>query len=152
MSNNSSVGVIPGLALRYGLIVGPIILVGAAGIGYLVAGVPGLISGAIGGALTFLFMGLTAGSILVGVRATRGDSTNPVFYAIVLGVLMLKFVVFIVLLLLLRGQEWLQPAVLGVSMIVAVVGSLAVDVLAFMRARVPYADVALPGEQGSDRS
>lgn len=150
---SSSVAVIPRLALRYGLILAPIILVGAAGIGYLVAGVPGLLSGAIGGALTFVFMGFTAASFLIGVRATRGDSTNPLFYGIVLGVLLLKFVVFIVAILLLRGQEWLQPGVLGVSMIVAVVGSLAVDVLAFARARVPYTDVELPGAGSTpDRS
>jgi hypothetical protein len=112
-----------------------------------VAGVPGLVSAVIGAVLTAVFMGLTAGSILIAVRVTKGDSTNPVFYGIVLGVLTLKLVVFIVLILVLRGQDWLQPAVLGVSMIVAVAGSLAVDILAFVRARVPYVDVDLPGSK-----
>ncbi len=130
-----------------------ILLIGGAGIGFLVAGVPGLLSGVIGGVLTAVFMGLTAGSILIGVRITRGDTTSPVFYGIVLGVLAFKLIVFVVLILLLRGQDWLQPAVLGVSMIVAVLGSLGVDMLAFVRARVPYVDVELPGSASpSDRS
>jgi hypothetical protein len=144
---SSSIAIIPRLAVRYGLILTAVLLVGGSVIGYLVAGVPGLVSAVIGAVLTAVFMGLTAGSILIAVRVTKGDSTNPVFYGIVLGVLTLKLVVFIVLILVLRGQDWLQPAVLGVSMIVAVAGSLAVDILAFVRARVPYVDVDLPGSK-----
>jgi hypothetical protein len=140
----NSVAIIPRLAIRYGLILTAVLLVGGSVIGYLVAGTPGLLSAVIGAVLTAVFMGLTAGSILIGIRVTKGDSTNPVFYGIVLGVLTLKLVVFIVLILVLRGQDWLQPAVLGVSMIVAVIGSLTVDIMAFVRARVPYVDVELP--------
>lgn len=144
----SSVAIIPRLALRYGLVLTAILLVAGGGIGYLVAGTPGMLSGVIGGVLTAAFMGLTAGSILLAIRITRGDSTSPAFYGIVLGTLVVKIVVFIVLIVVLRGQEWLQPAVLGVSMLAAVIGSLTVDVLAFVRARVPYVDVELPPAQG----
>jgi hypothetical protein len=145
----SPVAIIPRLAIRYGLVLTAVLLVAGSVIGYLVAGVPGLLSGLIGAGLTAVFMGFTAGSLLLGVRATRGDTTSPAFYGIVLGVLAAKLIVFVILIVSLRGADWLEPAVLGVSMIAAVIGSLAVDVLAFVRARVPYVDVELPGEGSS---
>lgn len=143
----SNVALIPRLAVRYGLVMTAVVLVLGGGIGYLVAGLPGLASGLVGAGLTALFMGLTAVSMLIGVRVVGGDTTNPLFYGIILGVLTLKLAVFVIVMLLLRGADWLNPAVLGVSIIAAVAGSLAVDVLAFLRARVPYTDVELPGPE-----
>ncbi len=149
----SSIAIIPKLAIRYGLILTAVLLVGGSVIGYLVAGVPGLVSAVIGAVLTVVFMGFTAGSILLAVRVTKGDSTNPAFYGIVLGTLTLKLVVFIVLIFILRGQDWLQPTVLGVSMIVAVVGVADRRHPRLREGEVPYVDVELPGQpEPSDRS
>jgi drug/metabolite transporter (DMT)-like permease len=139
-------------ALRYGIIVAIAVGVVAGVIGVLVAGVPGLVSGLLGAALAAVFLGLTAVSMLVGGRLAKGDGTNPVFYGVVLGALVLKLIVFLVLALSLRGQTWLSPGVFAFSAIAAVLGSLIGDMVAYARARVPYAsDVRLPGDDDGPR-
>jgi hypothetical protein len=140
------------LALRYGAIFAVAVAIGAGSIGFLVAGTPGLIGGLLGAALSAVFLGLTAGSMLVAGRVAKGDSTNPVFFGIVIGVWLLKLIVFIVVEVLLRGQPWFDPLVFFFAIVVVVIGSLVLDAVAMYRARVPYvSDVALPGETGQNR-
>lgn len=135
------------LALRYGAIATAIVAIGGGLIAWLAGGVPGLIGALVGAALAAVFLGLTTVSMLVAGRVTRGDSTNPVFFAIVLGALGLKFLLFLVFAIWLRGQTWLDPGAFAFTAIAAVIGSLAADVIAFLRARVPYvSDVRLPGD------
>jgi len=63
----------------------------------------------------------------------------------VMGGWILKFVVFIVILLVLRGQPWIEPQVFFVAAVVSVLASLAVDVVVMVRMRVPHvSDVTLP--------
>ena len=136
------------LALRYGAILTAAMLLVGGVIGYLVAGMPGLVGALIGAGLTAILMGLSAASFLLAVRVSKGDPLNPLFYAIVLGASALKIVAFLVIMLTLRGVPFIDPRVMFVSVIVAVAGSLVVDVLAFARARVPYvSNVELPGGQ-----
>ncbi|MGV8859386.1 hypothetical protein [Rhodoglobus sp.] len=136
-----------GRALAYGAILTVAIALAGSVIGYLVAGTPGLISALIGAGLTALFMAFTAGTIVVASRATNGDSSSTLFFGIVLGAWLLKFVVFIAILVVLRGQPFLEPLVFFFAILAAVIGSLVVDVLAFVRARESYVPgVKLPGE------
>jgi hypothetical protein len=80
-------------------------------------------------------------------KVTHGDGTSPVFFGVVLGVWLLKLVVFVVVAIWLRGQSWMDPTVFFGAVIVAVIGSLIADIVAYQRARVPYvSDVRLPGE------
>ncbi len=134
--------------LRYGAILAVgVALVGGV-VGLVVAGGPGLVGALLGAVASALFLALTAVSVLVAGRATHGDLLHPAFFAIVLGSWILKFVLFLVLGLWLRDQEWLQPVAFFVAVIVSVVGSLVVDVVAIQRSRMPYAsDVSLPGER-----
>jgi hypothetical protein len=131
-------------SLRYGAGVAVVVALVGAGIGWLVAGGPGLAGGLLGAALSAVFLGLTAASILVGGRAAKGDLTSPAFFGILLGVWTLKLVLFFVLSLWLRTQDWIDPGVFGLTAIGAVLGLLVADVVAFQRSRVPL-DVALPG-------
>ena len=134
-------------ALRYGGILALAVAVVAGVVGLLVAGLPGLFGGLFGAALAAVFLGLTAGSMLFAGRVTKGDTTSPTFFGIVLGVWLLKLVVFLVAAILFRGIDWIDPYVFFLAVIVAVMGSLVADVVAFLRARVPYvSDVVLPGE------
>lgn len=138
--------------LARALVYGGILTVGIAilgsVVGYFVAGGPGLVSGLIGAGLTALFMGFTALSILLAARVSKGEASSTLFFGIVLGVWLLKFVVFIVVLVLLRNQPFIEPLVMLVAIIAAVIGSLVVDVIAYVGARVPYVgDVALPGDK-----
>jgi hypothetical protein len=136
------------LALRYGAILTAAMLVVGGVVGYLVAGVPGLLGALIGAGVTAILMGLTAASFLLAVRVTKGDPLHPGFYGIVLGSSAVKLVVFLVIMITLRGVPFIDPRVMFVAVIVAVAGSLVVDVLAFARARVPYvSNVELPGGQ-----
>lgn len=135
-------------ALRYGAIVAIAVAVVAGGIGLAVAGLPGLLGGLGGAALAAVFLGLTAASMLIAGRVTKGDTGGPAFFGIVLGVWALKFIVFIVVALLFRGQAAVDPYVFFFAVIAAVIGSLVADVVAFITARVPYvSDVVLPGEE-----
>lgn len=139
-----------GRALAYGAILTVGIAVVGSLIGFLVAGSSGLVSALIGAGLTALFMALTAGSIVIASRATNGDPSSTLFFGIVLGAWLLKFIVFIAILVILRGQPFLEPLVFFFAILAAVIGSLVVDVLAFVRARESYVPgVSLPGDDSS---
>ena len=143
-----------GRALVYGAILTIGIAIVGSIIGYLAAGVPGLVSALIGAGLTALFMGFTALSIVIASRVTKDEPSSTLFFGIVLGMWLLKFVVFIVILVLLRDQPWIDPLVMFFAILAAVIGSLVVDVVAFLRSRVPYVgDIPLPGdvERSSDK-
>ena len=56
-------------------------------------------------------------------------------------------VVFIVLIVLLKDQPWIQTQVLFLTVVVAVIGTLVVDVVVIARSRMPYvSDISLPTE------
>ena len=132
-------------SLKWPAIAIGILAVLGAVVGYLVSGVSGLVSGLLGAAMWLVFLALTSVSIHVATRATKDDPGSPLFFGIVLGSWVLKLVLFVVLSIWLRAQPWLDPTVFFVTVIIAVVGSLVFDVIAFQRARVPYVgDVELP--------
>ena len=138
-------------ALRYGAILALAVAVVAGAIGLLVAGVPGLLGGLFGSLLAAVFLGLTAGIMLFAGRVAKGDTTGPTFFGIVLAAWFLKLVVFVIAAIVFGRLHWVDPYVFFFSVIAAVIGSLVADIVAFLRARVPYvSDVVLPGEsQGS---
>jgi hypothetical protein len=109
-------------------------------VGGLVAGVDGVLSALVGTAMAAVFLGITSVSIAAASRATGFDMFSPVFFVIVLGGWLLKFVLFLVLAILTKGQPWVQPVVLFLCIVAAVIGSLAVDVIVVARSRQPYID------------
>lgn len=131
--------------LVYGsFLAGGIALVGAV-IGGLVAGGSGVVSALIGTLMAVVFMGITAGSILLANRFAGTSAAIGAFFGIVMGGWLVKFVVFLLLMVLLKDQPWIQPVVLFLSIIAGVVGSLLVDVFVLMKSRMPYvSDVTLP--------
>ncbi len=131
-------------ALRYGIVLTVAVIVVGGVIGYLAGGSAGLISALIGAGVTAVFMGLTAVSFIVAARVATLPEGIAVYYGIILGTFLIKFVVFLVLVVLLRGVHWLNPTIFGFTTIAAVLGTLIVDALALQRGRVPYVDVALP--------
>jgi len=134
-------------ALVYGAILTVAIAVVGSIVGYLIAGNSGLVSALIGAGLTAVFMGFTALSIVLAARVSRNEASSTLFFGIVLGVWLLKFVVFIVILVLLRNQPFIEPLIMFFSILIAVIGSLVVDVIAYVGARVPYVgDIELPGD------
>ncbi|GEK85069.1 hypothetical protein LG322_06200 [Microbacterium aerolatum] len=115
------------------------------GIGYLVAGADGLWSGLAGVGLAVIFLVLTPISVLVANRWYGKEMFATVFFGIVMGGWLLKLVIFIVAIVILRGQSWVVPEVIFLSLVAGIVVSLVIDGVAFTRLRVPHvSDVALP--------
>jgi len=134
--------------LKYGLILAAVIAVVGMLLGGLFAGWVGVTSALIGTAMAAVFLSITALSILIANRFIGTDLFVGLFFGIVLGGWIVKFVLFLVLAILLRDQPWINPVVLFLSLIAGVIGSLVVDMIVVFRSRVPYvSDVTLPGEK-----
>ncbi|MBF4608411.1 hypothetical protein [Curtobacterium sp. VKM Ac-1393] len=114
-------------------------------VGLLVADTPGLVGGLLGAVLSVVFLGLTAVSVLVALRVSKGQMISGAFFGIVMGTWLLKFIVFIVLLVALKDRTWVDFPVLAIVIIAGVVGSLVIDVVAVAKARIPIG-VQLPGD------
>ncbi|WP_156760147.1 hypothetical protein [Microbacterium karelineae] len=138
-------------ALVWGAVATAAIAVIGGIIGYAVAGQDGAVSALAGAGITAVLMLLTAVSILIANRWFGDDLYVPIFFGIVLGGWIVKLVLFIVAMLVLRGQPWVVPMVFFLAVVASVVASLAIDAIAMLRTRVPYTDVTLPGE-GEEKS
>ena len=132
------------LSLRYGAYIAAAVLVLGALVGFLVDGVPGALSALVGAALAAVFMGLTAASILVADRLSRGRSTSGLYFGIILATWLLKLAALIVVALIAGNQPWMNPYLFFGAVVVVVMGSLFADGLALQRARVPYTGDNLP--------
>ncbi len=122
-----------------------VLAVAGAVVGYLVAGADGLWSALAGVLIAALFLGITAASILIANRWFGDALYVPIFFGIVLGGWILKFVVFLVALFVLRDQPWIVGPVFFLALVASVLASLAIDVVVLTRMRVPHvSDVQLP--------
>ncbi|HPT95689.1 MAG TPA: hypothetical protein PLA13_03320 [Microbacteriaceae bacterium] len=133
-----------------GIVMGALAVLGAV-IGYLVDGPNGLWSALVGIVLGGVFLGITAGSILIANRWFGTDLYVPIFFAIVLGGWIIKFVIFLVVILVLKEQPWVNPVIMFLAIVFGVLGSLVVDALVLLRMRLPYvSDVKLPGDDDDE--
>ena len=133
--------------LAYGGILALAIAVIGSGIGLIVAGGVGLVSALIGTVMAVVFLGITAASIVLATRVAKGDLLSVAFFGIVMGAWLVKLIVFIVLIVLLKDQPWIQTQVLFLTVVVAVIGTLVVDMVVIARSRLPYvSDISLPTE------
>lgn len=141
------------LSLRYGAILTVSVGVVGATVGFLLDGLPGVLSTVVGAVMAALFMGLTAASILLAERLSRGRSTPGLYFGIIIGAWVGKLVLFAIVGFLLRDQPWVNPYLYFFAVLVVVIGSLVADALAMTRSRVVYVgEVALPGDGGPDRT
>lgn len=133
--------------LLWGLVATAILAVVSAVLGWLALGGIGAWSAAIGAGLGFVFLGVTAASILIAVRYSV-----VVFFGIVMGAWILKFVLFLVVAFVLKSQPWIATFPLFLALIASVVLSLTLDVVVVARSRLPYvSDITLPGEDSAGR-
>ncbi|MBP3978092.1 hypothetical protein [Microbacterium sp. BLY] len=125
----------------------------AGGIGFAVAQGEGLISGLLGVLLAALFLGITGLSILIANRWYGDPLYVQLFFAIVLGGWLLKLGVFVVVMILLSGQPWIEPMVFFLSIVAGVLMSLVIDVVVLTQMRLPaVSDTTLPTEVPEDRA
>ena len=127
-----------------GVVTAALAVVGAV-VGFLVAGTDGLWSALAGVLIAALFLAITAASILIANRWFGDALYVPIFFGIVLGGWILKFAVFLIALFVLRDQPWIVGPVFFLALVASVLASLAIDVVALLRMRVPHvSDVELP--------
>ncbi|MDJ1113038.1 hypothetical protein [Microbacterium dauci] len=123
---------------------GALVVVGAV-VGLLIAGVPGLWSALVAVLTAAVFLAMTAGSILLANRWYGDALFVPIFFGSVMGAWILKFVLFLVVLFVVRDQPWLVPLIFLVALVVSILASLAIDVVVMLKMRIPHAsDVTLP--------
>lgn len=118
------------LVLGSALIAGIALIGGLAG--YRVAGNAGLTSALIGAALTLVFVSLTAGSVWIGSRLPLGG-----FFGVVLGGWLIKMIGFALVIGALKNADFINGPVLFFTLVAAIMGTLAVDSVLVLRARIP---------------
>lgn len=131
-------------ALRWGIIATVALILVFAVIGWFAAGATGLVGGVLGAAIGGVLLGITVGSIAFANRFIASPSYIIVFFSIVLGSWLVKFIGFIVAAVLLRDQPWLDPTIMFFGIISGVLVSVVIDVLVISRSRIPYVSDA-PG-------
>jgi hypothetical protein len=118
-------------AIRTALLLGGIVTLGIAlvggAIGYWLVGPTGIWSALVGSAIA--------------QKASGGSIASGVFFAIVLGSWLLKFVLFLVVAFAIRNSDSLDTVIAFSCVIAAVLGALVSDVVAISRARVPIVDM-----------
>ena len=119
------------ILLQGSFLIGGIAVLGGV-IGFLIASVAGLISALIGAAMALLFVSMTALSVWLGGKLSLGG-----FFGVVLGGWIFKLLLFIGLVLLLKGAAFIVGPILFVCIVVSVVGSLALDAIAVLKTRIP---------------
>jgi hypothetical protein len=134
-------------ALLWGCVLAVVIAIVAALIGNALAGAVGVTSAVIGAAMGLLFLAITALSIIFANRFASHPLYTTIFMAVVLGAWMLKFVVYLVLILLLRGQPWIDATVLGGTLIATAIATVIVDAVVVLRSRVPVVSLPPAGER-----
>ncbi len=120
-------------ALRDMLVLLAALTVLGIGLGYLVAGLPGVWGALIGIGLALLFSGTTVASMLVTARAPATTMA-----AVVMGAWLAKVVVLIAVLVVIRDEDFYHRGVLAVVLFAGVIGSALLDLRAVRTGRVPY--------------
>lgn len=116
----------------------------AALVGFLVAGQLGLISALLGAVIGGVFMMLSALSIVIANRQIGNPLYVQIFFATVLGALLLKMVLFLMIVFIVRDATWVEPQIVFIALIAGVILSLALDLFVLLRNKIPAAsDVQL---------
>ena len=113
------------------ILVGAIALLGS-GIGFLVAGTPGVMSALIGSLVALAFSALTLFSVWFGAQLPLAG-----FYGLVLGGWLIKVLLFAVVLAVLQDAEFISGPVFFFAVVASVLGGLAIDSWVVLKGRLP---------------
>jgi hypothetical protein len=131
---------------RLGVLVVALAVLGSV-VGYLVAGTPGVWGALMGAAIAALFMVGTVVTMML-----TADKPLPVATAAGVGGWLAKMILLFVVLLLVRDRDFYSPGVFFVVLVLAILGSLGIEMAAVLRARVPTVDLSARASAGeSDR-
>jgi hypothetical protein len=133
-------------ALFWGVVSTAIVVIVASVAGALVAELSGMLAALVGGAIGFVLLALTPLSIMWGFKAGRGSVLAPGFFAVVLGVWMVKFIAFVAIIFLVGDIAALHRETLFLTIVASLLVALVSDLVVVIRSRMPYVDVELPGQ------
>jgi hypothetical protein len=103
--------------------------------GFFVEGMNGVISALIGSGLAFVFGALTVVSMMIGRKLSLGG-----FFGVVMGGWLVKLIGFALLARSLQGAEFINGPVLFLTLVAAILGSLVIDSIAVLSARIPVVE------------
>lgn len=133
-------------ALFWGVVSTAVVVIVASVAGALVAELSGILAALVGGAIGFVLLALTPLSIMWGFKAGRGSVLAPGFFAVVLGVWMVKFIAFVAIIFLVGDIAALHRETLFLTIVASLLVALVSDLVVVIRSRMPYVDVELPGQ------
>ena len=131
MSKPTSISEVFSAVLKQGLYLVAAIAILGGGLGFVFAGVAGLVSGLIGAGLALVFSSLTAVSVYFGGKLSLGG-----FFGVVLGGWIVKLIGFIVLIALLKGAAFIAGPVLFFTLVASILGTLVIDSLIVLKSRI----------------
>lgn len=102
------------------------------GIGFLVAGVPGVASALIGSLVALGFSALTILSIWFGAKLPLAG-----FYGLVLGGWLIKVLLFAIVLAILQDADFISGPVFFFAVVASVLGGLGIDSWVVLKGRLP---------------
>ena len=103
--------------------------------GYFLEGANGVVSALIGAALAFAFGALTVVSMILGRKLSLAG-----FFGVVMGGWLVKLIGFALLARSLQGAEFINGPVLFFTLVAAILGSLVIDSIAVLSARIPVVE------------
>ncbi len=121
--------------------------VGGSIVGYLAVGTPGLWGALLGTGMVAFFALTTAVVMLV-----TADRPLHLASAALVGSWLVKVVVVFVVLLIVRDQDFYDPVVFFVTLTLAILGSVAIEMSAALKARVPHVDPSAGRDGEAPRS
>lgn len=120
-------------ALRWAVVLTIVVAVLGSVIGWFIAGAPGVWGALMGAALTLVFCGAT---IIAMMLTTNSGATTMA--AVVVGSWFVKVVVTLGLIIAVRNATFYDKPVFVTTVIIAVIGTLALDMRAVAAGRMPY--------------
>ena len=103
--------------------------------GYFAEGMNGVVSALIGSGLAFVFGALTVVSMIIGRKLSLAG-----FFGVVMGGWLVKLIGFALLARSLQGAEFINGPVLFLTLVAAILGSLVIDSIAVLSARIPVVE------------
>jgi hypothetical protein len=103
--------------------------------GFFVEGMNGVVSALIGSGLAFVFGALTVVSMIIGRKLSLAG-----FFGVVMGGWLVKLIGFALLARSLQGAEFINGPVLFLTLVSAILGSLVIDSIAVLSARIPVVE------------
>jgi hypothetical protein len=103
--------------------------------GFFVEGMNGVVSALIGAGLAFAFGALTVVSMMIGRKLSLAG-----FFGVVMGGWLIKLIGFALLARSLQGADFINGPVLFLTLVAAILGSLVIDSIAVLSARIPVVE------------